>query len=243
MKERLLNYDDSVFELTKKQVREIFKNKYPYNLISDMLRREDGTVNFREISSVDLPRFISTINDVLTSRSIDILYLRYSEHLTYDAIASKAGVTRERVRQIVSECLQSLRNNFQFYLMMPFDEYRLYSMQLKEQIADKDAKIVELQNYIKALEHQPGSQENETEENETEEILVLHDSSDSIDNLSLSTRAYNCLLRGNITTHHELSRCTQENLLKIRCLGPKVLSEIVEKAKAFNIDIPVRREM
>jgi DNA-directed RNA polymerase alpha subunit len=52
---------------------------------------------------------------------------------------------------------------------------------------------------------------------------------DSIDNLCLTIRAQNCLRAEGIITITQLQKCTEGRLMKIKNLGRKSLSEIIEQ--------------
>ena len=55
--------------------------------------------------------------------------------------------------------------------------------------------------------------------------------------LDLSTRAFNCLIKANITTLEQLSQLSIEELTKIRNLGRKSMEEILEKLKEYGITL------
>ena len=59
----------------------------------------------------------------------------------------------------------------------------------------------------------------------------------SIHELELSIRSENCLFRGGIQTIGELLQKSRDDLLKIRNLGRKSLSEIEEKLKSFGYEL------
>ena len=51
----------------------------------------------------------------------------------------------------------------------------------------------------------------------------------SIEDLDLSVRSYNCLKRANIHTVEDLTRKTEDDMLKVRNLGRKSLEEVIKK--------------
>ena len=59
----------------------------------------------------------------------------------------------------------------------------------------------------------------------------------SISELDLSVRPFNCLKRSGINTYGQLNGTTYSQLAKMRCLGRKSFDEIIEKARAANIEI------
>ncbi|MEW6228238.1 MAG: DNA-directed RNA polymerase subunit alpha [Bacillota bacterium] len=59
-----------------------------------------------------------------------------------------------------------------------------------------------------------------------------------IEELDLSVRSYNCLKRAGINTVQELTRKTEEDMMKVRNLGKKSLEEV--KAKLGNLGLSLR---
>ncbi len=63
----------------------------------------------------------------------------------------------------------------------------------------------------------------------------------SIDNLNLSARAYNCLLRGNLKTVEDILKCYDEesgewkSLIKIRNMGRKCIEEVLGKLEELGV--------
>ena len=55
----------------------------------------------------------------------------------------------------------------------------------------------------------------------------------TIEELDLSVRSYNCLKRAGINTVDELSKRTEQDIMKVRNLGKKSLQEIKEKLEAL----------
>ena len=51
----------------------------------------------------------------------------------------------------------------------------------------------------------------------------------TVEELDLSVRSYNCLKRAGINTVEELTRRTEEDMMKVRNLGKKSLQEVKEK--------------
>ncbi|MEE3468320.1 MAG: DNA-directed RNA polymerase subunit alpha [Eubacterium sp.] len=59
----------------------------------------------------------------------------------------------------------------------------------------------------------------------------------SIDELELSVRSYNCLMRANIKTVQELTNKTQDEMMKVRNLGRKSLDEVTAKLKELGLSL------
>lgn len=59
----------------------------------------------------------------------------------------------------------------------------------------------------------------------------------TIEELDLSVRSYNCLKRAGINTLEELTRRTEEDMMKVRNLGKKSLAEVKEKLAALGLSL------
>ncbi|MBO6108260.1 MAG: DNA-directed RNA polymerase subunit alpha [Eubacterium sp.] len=76
------------------------------------------------------------------------------------------------------------------------------------------------------------------------EVIVEQSSDDtkkvmdmSIEELELSVRSYNCLMRANIRTVEELTNKTQDEMMKVRNLGRKSLDEVIAKLKELGLSL------
>ncbi|MBQ3165774.1 MAG: DNA-directed RNA polymerase subunit alpha [Clostridia bacterium] len=59
----------------------------------------------------------------------------------------------------------------------------------------------------------------------------------SIEDMDLSVRSYNCLKRANIHTVEDLTKKTEEDMLKVRNLGKKSLDEVILKLKGYGLSL------
>ena len=64
----------------------------------------------------------------------------------------------------------------------------------------------------------------------------------SIEDLDLSVRSYNCLKRAGIHTVQDLTRKTEDEMLKVRNLGKKSLDEVIKKIKDLGFDLRSKDE-
>ena len=72
----------------------------------------------------------------------------------------------------------------------------------------------------------------EKEESKKEKVLET-----TIEELDLSVRSYNCLKRAGINTVGDLTNRTEEDMMKVRNLGRKSLEEVLNKLKAFGMEL------
>ncbi len=70
----------------------------------------------------------------------------------------------------------------------------------------------------------------EKEEESKNKILEM-----TIEELDLSVRSYNCLKRAGINTVEELTRKTEEDMMKVRNLGRKSLEEVEQKMESLGL--------
>lgn len=73
----------------------------------------------------------------------------------------------------------------------------------------------------------------EKEEDKKEKVLEM-----TIEELDLSVRSYNCLKRAGINTVEELTKRTEEDMMKVRNLGKKSLDEV--KLKLAELDLGLK---
>ena len=59
----------------------------------------------------------------------------------------------------------------------------------------------------------------------------------SIEDMDLSVRSYNCLKRANIHTVEDLTRKSEDEMLKVRNLGRKSLDEVIAKLHSYGLDL------
>ncbi len=59
----------------------------------------------------------------------------------------------------------------------------------------------------------------------------------AIEEMDLSVRSYNCLKRANIHTVEDLTRKTEDEMLKVRNLGRKSLDEVIQKLQSYGLSL------
>ena len=79
------------------------------------------------------------------------------------------------------------------------------------------------------------------------EDIPIHDAIlfpyDTIDELELSVRAYNCLKRASINSMSELLKKSEHDLLNIKNFGKKSSDEVIERLHHFGLDLAPNPEM
>ena len=69
-----------------------------------------------------------------------------------------------------------------------------------------------------------------TEDDKQQQILKM-----VIEEMDLSVRSYNCLKRANIHTVEDLTKKTEDDMLKVRNLGRKSLDEVIAKLDSYGL--------
>ena len=64
----------------------------------------------------------------------------------------------------------------------------------------------------------------------------------TIEEMDLSVRSYNCLKRANIHTVEDLTRKSEDEMLKVRNLGRKSLDEVILKLQSYGLSLSNKEE-
>lgn len=203
---------------------------YPYNCLiearsigirdsatlSDYEYFEDAEFNmdYKLISPADYDRMF---RDKLNYREQMVLELRFRDGLTLEAVGTKMGTTRERVRQIESKALRKLSRAVQNMMETRtkvskiLDKHQQLPTLIAEVISDQ-SKVTDVQPEASA----PVS------------LQML------IEDMDFSVRTYNCLKRAYINTLSDIVNYN-ESFIYIRNLGRNSLNEIITKVGGLNI--------
>jgi DNA-directed RNA polymerase subunit alpha len=64
----------------------------------------------------------------------------------------------------------------------------------------------------------------------------------SVEDLDLSVRSYNCLKRAGIHTVEDLTKRSEEDMLKVRNLGRKSLEEVIKKLEDLGLSLKAQED-
>ena len=64
----------------------------------------------------------------------------------------------------------------------------------------------------------------------------------NIEDMDLSVRSYNCLKRAGIHTVEDLTKKSEDDMLKVRNLGRKSLDEVIGKLRSYGLDLKSNEE-
>ena len=75
------------------------------------------------------------------------------------------------------------------------------------------------------------------EDDKTAHVLKMN-----IEDMDLSVRSYNCLKRANIHTIEDLTKKTEDDMLKVRNLGRKSLDEVIQKLESYGLSLTKKED-
>lgn len=76
-----------------------------------------------------------------------------------------------------------------------------------------------------------------TEDDKQQQVLAM-----AIEDMDLSVRSYNCLKRAGIHTVEDLTKKTEDEMLKVRNLGRKSLDEVILKLQSYGLSLSNKEE-
>ena len=63
-----------------------------------------------------------------------------------------------------------------------------------------------------------------------------------IEDNDFSDSSYNCLKRANIPTVEDLTRTSEDEMLKVRNLGKKSLDEVIQKLESYGLSLEKKED-
>jgi hypothetical protein len=191
---------------------------WPYNLAYDVL---GGDQEFKAV----LPYYLEgTAKANLSERECRVIYLRYCHNKTYDEIGKEFRLTKARIMQIWKKAIKKLRrleNRYMGVRRCDYNEVVQENASLALQMKQAND-CAELSDYEKL--------KNEV----TVRIKVDAFLDTPIKDLGLSVRAYNRLAGSRkFATYGDFQNFKIADLFKIRGVGRKVMSEILDKLDAI----------
>ena len=176
-------------EIAKRSIKipKGFEAPWPYNLVRSIFDG-DSDVSFK-ILNEDQLKGLDMALSTLTPRERLIIYDYFKRNQTLKQVGEIYNIGTERVRQIVSKAVRKLRHPSRGRLI----RYGLQGADLYKWKRDLEFEEIELSKRQKAVD------EEKARISANEKTLgIPHDLSQSIDELDLSVRTYNCLFQKNL---------------------------------------------
>ncbi|HPU75936.1 MAG TPA: DNA-directed RNA polymerase subunit alpha, partial [Bacillota bacterium] len=108
------------------------------------------------------------------------------------------------------------------------------TMRPKEAVSSAAGMMTDLLRLFVNLsqEEEPQEPEEQPVQDNRERVMEM-----TIEELDLSVRSYNCLKRAGINSVEELTRKTEEDMMKVRNLGRKSLEEVKQKLESLGLSL------
>ena len=187
---------------------------YPQNLVLAVV--QDTELIPPQKYTDDICAGIRYAISTLGYREQDILRMRFEERKPKSEIGEHLGIGQERVRQIESKILRSLRAPSRWnYMKLGIEGYLRWA---KEHAYGKGFKT----GYDQGYQDGYSDGKNGREQPSVSEEIMNH----PIESLGLSVRAFNCLRRAQCLRVGDVIRLSAEQIEGLPTLGPKSANEI-----------------
>ena len=215
-------------------VKEIFGSSFEFKLFStDELNTAIEALNTRDKEAIQL--YFGLID---------------GKCKTYEDLSKYFDVPNSTIRGIISKAKGKLHHQSGFKPLKPFTFEQLKE---NEYISDEETELLsdlenEILNSNLIFKHDSiddldfskdkfdtirDIQKNIKSRKEVDQ--AIHKEKFAIEDMGLSVRSFNCLMRGNIRTLADLEKISYEELQKIRNLGKESALEIIAKAKKYGV--------
>lgn len=180
----------------------------------------------------DLNASVEYAVNLLDANTSHIMYERFKQGMTLEAISQIHGVSRERIRQIVDKGLRKLRHPS----ICRYIRYGVSGVLRTEKIeaADTARKRASEQNIKKIL--------GDCIEKGVTAVEQMDLLDTPIQQLDLSTRSCNGLIRGGCETLGDVLNLSGQQLMALRCIGEKSRKEIISMLEGKGFDCKHLRE-
>lgn len=194
---------------------------YPVNLMRVVLSTDDDTID--SPWNYDILGFQKLITE-LSDREQRVIELRYRFGMTLEGAGKEMQVTRERIRQVEIRAIRKLSKSIHRFQKPDQVEVHDYEELLRENQVLRAA----FDNLVGVIHDvYPQILEKVKEAQKKAEADVVENK--HIEELELSVRSYNCLMRAGLNTIGkviEYDRNPKTSWMKVRNLGRKSIEEI-----------------
>lgn len=212
---------------------------YPYNLLDDIFQEE-----FDHIVTEDEMDGLNSALATLNEREQDLLYLKYQESKSLREIGAIYNKTQSWAQQIIARAVRKLRHPSRSRTILYGENGSKRLKALNEKEAELKARELNLELLISELE-ELNIHEAEITETRKKRLEPGYDDprpspykhggyyySQAFEDLDLSVRSFNCLVRTGCDTVTKIIDAIREGtIIKIVNLGQKSVIEIIEKLK------------
>lgn len=199
--------------------------QWPFGLLEDVFT----CGSLKEPYPHDLDASVEYAVNLLDEKVATMLFERYKQGMTFEAISKLHDVSRERARQIIEKGLRKLRHPS----VMRYIQYGVSGvLRMEKTEAAEVARKRATEEHVKKL--LGNCTEDTGDMDELIEKLNVLDT--PIQKLGLSTRSCNGLLRGGCKTLGDALNLSGQQLTAIRNIGEKCRREIISTLEGMGFD-------
>lgn len=199
--------------------------QWPFGLLEDVFT----CGSLKEPYPHDLDASVEYAVNLLDEKVATMLFERYKQGMTLDAISKLHSISRERARQIIEKGLRKLRHPS----VMRYIQYGVSGvLRMEKTEAAEVARKRATEEHVKKL--LGNCTEDTGDMDELIEKLNVLDT--PIQKLNFSTRSCNGLLRGGCKTLGDVLNLTNQQFTSLRCVGVKSRDEIVKVLEEMGQD-------
>lgn len=201
----------------------IVELEYPLNLLAAIAQNtnKEAPLNM----TADRIRGLQYAMSTLEPREYEVLMYRYNSKYTLKAIGDIYGLSVERMRQVENKALRKLRTPSRWdYIKLGIVGYWQHK---KKHYFDQGYRTGYLDGYRTGVEDEKANRTN-SYKNRPELNLT-------IENLELSTRAFQCLRRMQCDRIGDVAEQTAEDITRTRNMGKVTMDEIARALNRLNI--------
>ena len=142
-----------------------------------------------------------------------------------ETTAQKAKELRSYVEKLITKAVNTYDDNIEFEVTKKDAKGKEIISLAAKIMQDHISLFVNLSETIRSMDILV-----KTEDDKQQQILKM-----AIEEMDLSVRSYNCLKRANIHTVEDLTKKTEDDMLKVRNLGRKSLEEVIHKLDSYGL--------
>lgn len=209
---------------------------WPYNLLTQVaVEGEDPLDHLTDEAELCLAMCMCR----LTETEKRVLWLRYFEKKSLEEVGKVFGVTRERIRQCEGKAIRKLRHPSCSYILR--NGVKAY---IDKRVNEKVAEVLKIREAEMASELREKMADVVIRDDEDKRTLITKLRATGIDELDMSVRANNVMLRAGCRTVDDIltKYPTYEKAITMRNLGSKTLEEISDKLRELGFTWPVYGE-
>lgn len=197
---------------------------WPEDLLDELLDKNNNLIYDYRYVVKNFNENWDYIKNTLSEREVKCIELRFKEGLNLEEIGKELGITKERVRQIISRGIRRLSHSSRLNILIKGYKNIEECKSLREEIRNELINLRNKYNELLNVKSKEDINDDLKKELNSPECILIED-------LDFSVRTYNCLKRANINTVDKIIKLSEYELDHIRNLGRKSAREICDKVR------------